>query len=236
MKPLGHKAYGSIAHLPGSRMGPADHHCHEGQARICTERARDRHDRIIVTEKLDGSCVAVANIDGEIIPLVRSGYVATTSPFKQHHVFAEWVARQDFTALGVGQRIVGEWMHVAHGTKYQLETPFIAFDVMMKKKRLAHDEAREVFSKCNVRGAHVYSDGLAFSVDDAIKLAGDGLRGHHGAQEAIEGFVWRVERRGEFDFMAKFVRSDKIDGKYLGNCNGNPKDFEVLNETKSNYF
>lgn len=33
-KPLGHKAYGSIPHLPTSRLGPGDHHVTEGQARI----------------------------------------------------------------------------------------------------------------------------------------------------------------------------------------------------------
>ena len=47
-KPLGRRAYGSIGHLPDSRMGPGDHHVHEGQARICTEKVRDRHDLVIV--------------------------------------------------------------------------------------------------------------------------------------------------------------------------------------------
>jgi len=59
-KPLGRKSYGSIPHLPDSRLGVGDHHCHEGQSVICTERRRDKHDRIIVTEKVDGSNVAIA--------------------------------------------------------------------------------------------------------------------------------------------------------------------------------
>jgi hypothetical protein len=54
-KPLGMKNYGHIAHLPGSRMGPGDHSCELGQARIATLKARDRHDQIIVQEKLDGT-------------------------------------------------------------------------------------------------------------------------------------------------------------------------------------
>ena len=53
-KPLGHKNYGSIPHLPGSGRGPGDHSCHEGQARIATEKRRDGLDVIIVQEKLDG--------------------------------------------------------------------------------------------------------------------------------------------------------------------------------------
>lgn len=77
-KPLGRKAYGSIGHLPGSRLGPGDHHVHAGQGRICTLVARDRHDQIIVTEKVDGSCCAVAKVEGQILALGRAGYPAQT--------------------------------------------------------------------------------------------------------------------------------------------------------------
>lgn len=35
-KPLGIKAYGSIPHLPGSRLGAGDHHLAIGQALIAT--------------------------------------------------------------------------------------------------------------------------------------------------------------------------------------------------------
>ena len=54
-KPLGIKAYGSIGHLPNSRLGPGDHAVNEGQARICTEAPRDKYDTITVQEKLDGA-------------------------------------------------------------------------------------------------------------------------------------------------------------------------------------
>src|SRR5689334_18116185 len=90
-KPLGIKSYGHIAHLPGSRMGPGDHKCHEGQMRIATEKARDRHDHIIVQEKLDGSNVGVAKVDGKILPLTRAGYLANSSPYEQHWKFEQWV-------------------------------------------------------------------------------------------------------------------------------------------------
>lgn len=65
-------------------MGPGDHKCEAGQARIATLKARDRHDHIIVQEKLDGTNVGVAWLDGALYPLVRAGYVADTSPFEQH--------------------------------------------------------------------------------------------------------------------------------------------------------
>jgi len=51
-KPLGRKNYGHIPYLPGSRMGPGDHKCHEGQARIATAKVRDKNDEIFVQEKL----------------------------------------------------------------------------------------------------------------------------------------------------------------------------------------
>ena len=66
-KPLGIKSYGSIPHLEGSRITPADKHCHEGQTRIATTRKRDRHDEIIVQEKVDGSNVGIALLNGQRI-------------------------------------------------------------------------------------------------------------------------------------------------------------------------
>jgi len=37
----------------------------------------------------------------------------------------------------------------------------------------------------------------------------------HGAVDPVEGAVWRVERRGKVDFLAKWVRLDKVDGAYI---------------------
>ena len=110
-KPLGIKAYGHIPHLPGSRTGPGDHKCDAGQARIATEKVRDRHDVVIVQEKLDGSCVAVARIGGSIVPLGRAGYPAISSPYEQHRHFASWVHahQQHFLdTLRDGERLCGE--------------------------------------------------------------------------------------------------------------------------------
>jgi hypothetical protein len=223
-KPLGRKAYGHVPHLPMSRMGPGDHSCHEGQARIATKHPRDKHDRIIVTEKLDGSNVSVANLAGSILAIVRAGYLAQSSPYAQHHVFAEWV-KQNYArfvdAIEPGQRIVGEWIYQAHGTIYNpVGDPFIPFDVMEGGNRLPWDDATAIIGRAGMRHAHVISDGPAMPIADALRAIGD--YGYHGATETVEGAVWRVERRGSFDFMAKFVRPDKQDGKYLPGINGNP--------------
>lgn len=227
-KPIGQKNYGSIGHLPNSRMGEGDHKVPDGMDKICTVETRDKHDTIIVQEKLDGSNVGVAMVDGEIYPLTRAGYIANTSPYKQHHVFYDWVIenKERFESiLCEGERIVGEWLYQAHGTKYDLpHEPFVAFDIMEKSKRSTYSDFYN-----RVRGTfiipHLVHVGGAISVEEVMNKLGE--YGHHGALDKIEGAVWRVERnnlidkkkggerRAEVDFLAKFVRPDKEDGCYL---------------------
>lgn len=217
-KPLGRKSYGSIPHLPNGRLGPMDYHIHEGQARILTEKTRDKRDRVIVTEKLDGACVAVANIDGQIVALGRSGHRAISSPHTHIQLFSKWVTQNTDRlkqAIPNGARLAGEWLAMAHGTIYadNGDEPFVPFDLLIENKRCTFNEFIDVASDCELRPAQILSDGPPVSVDDALKLLGE--RGHHGALEPAEGAVWRVERDGQFDFIAKFVRHEKVDGKYF---------------------
>lgn len=220
-KPLGRKNYGSIGHLPCSRMGPADHSVHEGQQRICTEKVRDKHDLVIVTEKVDGSNVGIARVGDQILALGRSGYLAQTSKYEQHQLFASWVReKEDFwrNVLSPGQRLVGEWLAQAHGTKYSLpQGPFVAFDLMTDAKRGTHKELDQLCTTWLIPQPKVLHIGGALPVEEAMKLHG---LGDHGALDEPEGAVWRVERKGEFDFMAKWVRPDKVDGKYLPEVSG----------------
>jgi hypothetical protein len=216
-KPLGRKAYGSIPHLSGSRLGPGDYHCHEGQENICFEGGRNKRGelhRVIVTEKLDGSNVAIAKVGGVIEALGRSGYRAQSSPHKQHRVFADWVSDRRWDSLPEGWRVSGEWMYQAHGTLYKPSSPLVAFDAFDSyNSRVTHDQARVLFEDLGLEGAYVVSDGPGISIEDAMgKL---GKFGHHGAMEQIEGAVWRVETGGKFNFLAKYVRRDKVDGKYF---------------------
>lgn len=221
-KPLGQKAYGHIAHLPGSRMGPGDHSCHPGQARIATERTRDRHDQVWVQEKLDGSCVSVARIEGELVPLTRAGYRAVTSPYYQHILWDGWVRLpavwERFDALlGEGERVVGEWLAQAHGTRYDLtdREPFVAFDLMRGGERTPYEPFRERI-------------GVLFHIPPLLAMGPTSIeavvatlgRGCYGALEPIEGAVWRVERKGKVDFLCKYVRPDKVDGIYLDSVTG----------------
>ncbi len=220
-KPLGIKAYGSIPHLPGSRLGAGDHHCEPGQATICTIKLRDKHDLIIVTEKLDGSCCAVAKVDGVILALGRAGYLAQSSKYEQHQLFADWVRRneQRFAALlQDGERVVGEWLAQAHGTRYALQhEPFVVFDLMRGAERANSEEfAYRVVPYCIT--PHILHLNGPCSIEHALDLLGE--HGFHGAIDQPEGAVWRVERNGKVDYLAKFVRPDKIDGKYLPEITG----------------
>jgi hypothetical protein len=221
-KPLGIKAYGSIGHLPESRLGPGDHKVNDGQARIATEKARDHHDNVTVTIKMDGSCVAVARIGGVLIPLGRAGWPAASSPFEQHRLFHVWVMRnQDrfMAALGDGERMVGEWLAQAHGTRYELaHEPFCPFDVIIGQSRIPYIEMRE---KALVAGlvcpALIHSGGPI-----SVKVIKQRLAvPMHGELDPVEGAVWRVERKGKCDFLAKWVRPDKKDGCYLPEISAN---------------
>jgi hypothetical protein len=58
--------------------------------------------------------------------------------------------------------------------------------------------------------------GDPISVNEALDTLGE--HGKHGATEQIEGAVWRVERKGMVDYLCKYVRPDKVDGKYLSDC------------------
>lgn len=215
-KPLGHKAYGSIPHLPGSRLGPGDHKVTEGQHRIACIKARDKHDLIIVQEKLDGSNCTVAKVNGEIIALGRAGYRACTSQYPIHLVFHEWVKENEprfDDLLMEGERICGEFLAQAVGTKYDLKhEPFVPFDIMTGMRRLNYERFYRRIERLHFTAPRLISIGIPFSIEmaiDEIKTSG------HGAIDPVEGAIWRVERKGEVDFLCKFVHHFKQDGKYF---------------------
>jgi len=221
MNPLDQKPYGHIPHLPGSRIGSRDHRCTAEQARIATVQTHDSHGLIIVQEKLDGSNVACFKCKGKLLPLTRAGNSAWSSPYEQHQLFARWVlenANRFAAVLHEGERVCGEWLAQAHGTRYALpHEPFVAFDLMVGTERLPMDEfinRMRIGQFVTPRELH---RGGALSVAQAKKrLEPSG----HGALDPVEGAVWRCEREGRVDFVVKWVRPDKVDGLYLPQFSG----------------
>lgn len=216
-KPLGRSTYGSIAHLPGSKEGFGDKRITPGQASICWEKPRDKHDLIIVQEKLDGSCVSIARKDGSIVGITRAGFLASTSRHKQHHMFSDWLSQNQgqFDFLGNGERVVGEWLAQAHGTIYgDLPSPFFVFDLFSSPgQRSTFDEFRQRCSHLQLpRTIH---EGGSFSKEKMLSAMETQAYG-----AVPEGVVYRVYRKGVFDFAAKYVRDNYEPGKYLQGVSG----------------
>ena len=230
-KPLNGKCYGHIAHLRGSKTGPGDHICNIGDQIRATEKVKDKHDRIIVLEKLDGSNVGVAKLeDGYCVALIRAGYVAMSSKYLQHKLFCNWVwdnLHRFNSMLEVGERACGEWLAMAHGTRYKLQhEPLVIFDIMRENTRICNDVLVDRTRKYNFVTPHVIHVGGSLSIKEAIKKLG--TYGYHGALDPVEGCVWRIERNepiNKYDNssprqwivknLVKYVRPDKKDGIYF---------------------
>lgn len=229
VKPLGHPAYGSIPHIPGSRTGPADHTISQGQADIALGIKMRKGDIVTITEKLDGSCCSVAKINGEIVALTRAGYLAADSPYEQHKLFAWWVAKYKdfFDWLFDGWRVCGEWLAQAHGTRYLIGRErdlFVVFDIFdAENKRILWIDMVSRCSEAGIVTANIIKR-YGRHQTNALNIMRDDyftqpeyryIYGHHFAMEPTEGVVFRVERDGKFDFMCKYVRPDATPGKYL---------------------
>jgi hypothetical protein len=219
-KILQSKAYGSIPHLSKSKkLNRTDKTISWGHELICTQRARDTNDTIITSEKLDGSCVCVYRENDTLYPLGRSGYPAYSSPYKQHIYFDLWVRKPQNTErfmnlLENKERVVGEWLIQAHGTKYDLHhEPFVAFDIFDEyNDRLIYLDFLKSCILSNFVTAKLISYGPPISITEAYKRA---MVSGHGATEKVEGVVWRVERENKVEFLAKYVIPEKVDGKYF---------------------
>lgn len=222
MKPIFGRAYGSIPHLFRSSAN-GDKFVGTGQHRIATEMARDKKDLIIVQEKLDGANVAVLRKEGELIPISRNGHACQGSTYEQHRIFHRWVMQHNtkFDFLQEGERLCGEWLILAHGTKYKVTSPLVVFDIIKDGSQDRKDGYRLSYNQ--------FKDRLPgyFTVPKLLHIGGPcsiecamltlGKFGHHGGLEEVEGAVWRVERNGKIDFLAKFLRREPSTiGRYLG--------------------
>jgi hypothetical protein len=227
-KPLGMANYPSIPHLPESRLGPKDYHAPKWQADICTKQVRDSRDVVIVTEKLDGANVGIVRRGRELIAIGRGGYRAIDSEHDHIRQFSTWVDKNRLLFLDVladGERCVGEWMILAHSTRYVLpHDPFVVFDLMVGRNRRSWNETVQRCDLYALPIPHCLSEGPAVSIASILEQLEPS---RHGAVGLAEGAVWRVERDNKFDFMTKFVRHEKLDGALLPQVSGKPAVWNV---------
>lgn len=115
-----------------------------------------------------------------------------------------------------GERITGEWLAQAHGLKYNIEVePIVFFDHFnAENQRSKFDYLGELAIMYGLQLPRMLHRGKAIKTDDLLpnlNLKTDGIW----ATENPEGMVYRVERKGKVDFLAKWVRSDFEAGKYI---------------------
>lgn len=220
-KPLGRKNYGSIPHLLGSKLGKTDKYVHEGMHRILTEKTRDKHDFITVTEKYDGSNVGIAKLNNKIIALTRSGYLAKTSPFKQHYYFSEWVEKNKkrFDFINEKERLAGEWLLQIHSTEYEIKKePFVVFDYFTKEnQRILYAELIQITNIPEILIPRIlFSGNTAISINLCMnELLNKYCHSIIAKKNKPEGIVYRIERKRKFDFMAKYIHNDFKPGIFM---------------------
>jgi hypothetical protein len=140
-------------------------------------------------------------------------------------MFATWLAeneaRLDRLMLADGEVLVGEWLALVHGTRYELgHELFVPFDLVRGPDRVRAplDELAARLARSELPSPAVVHRGAPITINVACTLLGE--RGRHGAVDPPEGLVYRVERAGAVVLVAKWVRRDKVDGSYLPENSG----------------
>lgn len=117
-----------------------------------------------------------------------------------------------------GERAVGEYLAQAVGTKYNLpHEPFVIFDIMRGTDRTLVNEVCGRANPLEFVTPRIISSGKPMPISAAMELSEPS---GHGAIDPVEGVIYRVERQGKVDFLTKYVRHDKEDGKYFPENNG----------------
>lgn len=87
---------------------------------------------------------------------------------------------------------------------------------MVKQERASYAEMHSRARRQDFITPSLLSAGQPLSIAAAMeKIVYSG----HGAIDPVEGAIWRVERKEKVDFLVKFVRHDKEDGKYFPEIN-----------------
>lgn len=212
-RPLGMKSYGRIPHLPGSALTATDRVVSASEAARMIQSSWPG-DQLWIHEKLDGTNLSVARIEDDLVALTRAGHRARESRRPQAQLFTAWVEHHSERFLDLlepGERLVGEWLLFAHGTRYQLKhEPFVVFDLMRGQMRAPWLEVtRRVGSALPTPTVHATGPADPSQLFRALGSGG------HGAWGPCEGLVYRIERESRVDRVAKWVRPEYRAGRYF---------------------
>jgi len=218
------RLYPRIPHLPGSRLGPSERHAATAVVARMTVVAGDG-DRVIVTEKVDGSCVALVGTADGVEARGRDGGPCAASRNDGRRACAAWVEARAARlaaagAVPLGARLVCEWMALAHGTRYALpHGPLVAIDGFdADGARWPWARVRAIAAALALPTPTVLHAGGALAIAAALAALGD--HGHHGAIDRAEGVMYRLEHGARVIALAKLVRLDKRDGVLLADHSG----------------
>lgn len=226
------KAYATINHIPTSRLGTSERCISTGQYELFVNPdTYTPNTVIIVQEKLDGSCVCAYRQNNEIYALGRDGDLADESLTIIRRSWAEWVSNNEerFKAvLQEGERLCGEWLAVAHGTRYELShEPFVAFDLFTSTNiQVPYQTFSERIAAGSFIKPHVIHQGKPLALEKLLEKLG--TQGFHGAVDKPEGLIFRLERNGKLAFIAKYVNPDKKDGCYLPENTGKTEVWNII--------
>lgn len=218
------KSYDSIGHLSKSRLGESDSHIDKKQEFLLTEKLPPVDCILYIEEKMDGSNCAVIRKNGEIIAIGRSGYRCSDSNFEQHRMFHRYIEKrkQMFESIlsHEGDRVVGEWLAMAHGTLYSnIISPYQVFDFFRDEKRLNFEERKKIFDTYGLSMVPLlYKGKEAISIEKALDLALTHNSLAEGVVYRLEIFDKKINTYKPF-LIAKVVRMDKEDGKYFSDTN-----------------
>jgi ATP-dependent RNA circularization protein (DNA/RNA ligase family) len=215
------RLYPKIPHLPNSRTGIADKHIGVNAAKRFLEQCGSG-EQVVVQEKLDGSCVIITRHNGQLLALGRDGRLCANSMNPLRTAFATWTDQNTrrFDWLKESERLILEWLAVAHGTRYVLpHEPIVALDFFNAEGvRFSHVQLQQKIVASQLPVPRVLHIGNALPLPQALDLLGE--YGHHGATDPAEGVIYRLEQENRVLMLAKYVRHTKQDGLYLADHTG----------------
>lgn len=166
-----------------------------------------------LNENIKEAC-RVAGINSETVEYHYSGAKCIRMAGPKHEWISTHSGRKTFITLALQfmqPKIVKDLAGIsAVGTKYKLNhEPFVIFDIMTGKERLPYLYFADRVKSFGFEIPTLLHYGYPISINGVMERLGE--FGHHGAIEPAEGAVWRVQRKGKVDFLAKYVRSEKME-------------------------